>query len=67
MAVPIGNICVPQGIFGNIWRNIWLSQGGVATALRSRMLLSILQCTGQGPTTKIYPIQSVECGIKTLF
>ena len=55
----------PQGTLGNIWRHFWLARlarGGdwgsqllASSGLRPRMLLCILQCTGQPPTPKNYP------------
>lgn len=39
-----------QETFDNVWRNFWLSQlGGITRVqwLEARMLLSVLQCTGQ--------------------
>lgn len=53
---------VPQGMFGNVWRNLGLSQLGgrgatACIACRPAMLLSILQCTGQIHKTKNDPAQ----------
>lgn len=55
-----GRFC-PLGTFGKVWRHFLLWWVRIATSrYKTGMLLSILQCVGQHPTTKDFQFQNIN-------